>query len=123
MENYKKSRRRITHILPILNEDKADTFATHLQNIFTPNESALNSNECPSQTENNRHKTFQNVLLKEFKRELNPKKSAEYDLIAELVITKLPTKGLKMSLLLVNAIFRLMHVPTHWKVAELIINL
>jgi len=132
----KKLRRKITHVPPILkgdneyaktDQEKADTFATHLQNIFTPNEPTTDSNECPPQTENNWHKTIKKVTLKELKRELkyniNPKKSPGYDLITGLVLKKLPTKGLKMLLLLVNATFRLMYVPAQWKIAEMIMIL
>ena len=64
------------------------------------------------------------VTLKELKREikynLNPKKSPGFDLITGHVLKMLPTKGLLMLLMLINATIRLMHVPDSWKIAEMI---
>lgn len=132
----KKLRTKIAHVPPILKEDneyaktdqeKADTFAEHLGNIFTPNEATMDSEEEFPQIENNYYKTIKKVTLKELKRELkynlNPTKSPGYDLITGLVLKKLPTKGLKMLLLLVNATFKLTYVPAQWKIAEMIMIL
>ena len=132
----KKLRKKISHVPPILKEDneyaktdqeKADSFAQHLANIFTSNESVDDANTDLSHTINSWNKIIKKVTLKELKRELkynlNPKVSPGYDLITGQVLKKLPTKGLQMLLLLVNASFRHMHVPAHWKVAEMIMTL
>lgn len=132
----KKLRRKIPHLPPLLkanneyaktDQEKADTFAHYLENIFTPNKSADGADTDLPQIVNNWSKTIKTVTLKELKRELkyslNPKKSPGYDLITGQVLKKLPTKGLQMLLILVNATFRLMHVPAHWKVAEMILIL
>lgn len=62
--------------------------------------------------------------MKELKRvikyNLNPKKSPGFDLITGQVIKNLPTNGLLMLRLLINASLRLTHFPDSWKVAEMI---
>jgi len=59
-------------------------------------------------------------LKREIKRNLNPKKSPGFDLITGRVLKMLPTKGLQMLLILINATIRLTHVPDTWKIAEMI---
>lgn len=53
-------------------------------------------------------------------KELNPKKAPGYDLITGFVLKKLPTKGVLFLTRLFNAILRTAHIPSQWKVAQII---
>lgn len=128
----KKLTKKITPVPPILLENndwartdqqKVDAFADLLEDTFKPN-----TNNCPDPTAtefiNRDNKPIKKVTLKELKREikynLNPKKSPGFDLITGRVLKMLPTKGLQMLLILINATIRLTHVPDSWKIAEMI---
>uniref|UniRef100_A0A0A9YN50 Putative RNA-directed DNA polymerase from transposon BS n=1 Tax=Lygus hesperus TaxID=30085 RepID=A0A0A9YN50_LYGHE len=64
------------------------------------------------------------ITIQELKNEimfnLSPKKAPGYDLITGKILKELPEKGLKKLLHIINASFRLHHVPLQWKVAEVI---
>lgn len=128
----KKLTKKIIPVPPILLENdiwartdqqKADAFAELLEDTFKPN---VNDSPDPTLMEyiNQDNKPIKKVTLKELKREikynLNPKKSPGFDLITGRVLKMLPTKGLQMLLILINATIRLTHVPDTWKVAEMI---
>lgn len=49
---------------------------------------------------------------------MNPKKAPGYELITGGVLKQLPRKGIVKLTNLINAAFRLRHVPTVWKIAE-----
>ncbi|KAF6198264.1 hypothetical protein GE061_008011 [Apolygus lucorum] len=64
------------------------------------------------------------VTLKELKGEIksniNAKKTPGYDLITGRIMKELPEKAVIKLLHIINATFRLKHVPSQWKVAEVI---
>jgi len=99
----------------------------HLQIIFTPNETTGQEFVIPSHLTNNFFKPIKKVTLKELKYELkfnmSAKKAPGYDLITGQVLKMLPTKGLRMLLILINTSFRLMYIPAPWKMAEMMMIL
>lgn len=107
----------------INSEQKADTFAHHLEQIFQPNEAtALPDNDLVNHTSND-DLEIKLVTPKEVRNEisrLNKKKSPGYDLITGEVLQNLPHKAIVKLTTLINASFRLKYVPDMWKVAEVI---
>ena len=105
------------------NKQKADTFADHLENIFKPNEidSDIDIQEVTNREENI---TIKLVTPKEVANEietnLNPKKAPGFDLITGNILKQLPKKGIVKLTHLFNAAIRLRHVPSSWKVSEVI---
>jgi hypothetical protein len=107
----------------ISNSEKAELFAEHLAATFTTDESGNNS--VPTNIEHD-NKTFEHicpVTPKEVSQEIKQislKKSPGYDLITGEILKHLPRKAVVMITMLINAAFRLKHVPSCWKVAEVI---
>lgn len=104
-------------------KDKADIFAEHLEETFQPlpRQTAI---ENTFLTQKEDELDIRPVTLKELKNEikhnLNAKKSPGYDLITGKIIKSLPEKCLKKLLHIINAAFRMKHVPQQWKIAEVI---
>lgn len=104
------------------NKQKADLFANYLEEIFSPNEAA---DDIPLQeienTENEEiHLVTPKEVANEIKNNLNPKKAPGFDLVTGEILKQLPQKAIVMLTYLINASFRLKHVPRVWKVAEVI---
>lgn len=57
---------------------------------------------------------------KTIRENINAKKCPGYDLITGLILKKLPKKGLVFLTNLFNAIIRLSHIPSQWKVAQIV---
>lgn len=55
------------------------------------------------------------------KKDLNAKKAPGYDLITGKVLKQLPEKALRLLTIIYNAVLRLNHYPTQWKVAQIIL--
>jgi endonuclease/exonuclease/phosphatase family metal-dependent hydrolase len=125
----KKLRKSTKHVPPIRNAggpwavdslQKATLFADHLAETFTANPSEdvttpINRKNLPG--------SISLVTPKEVSEEIQSiasKKSPGYDLITGEIIKNLPKKGIVMLTYLINATFRLKHVPACWKVAEVI---
>lgn len=106
----------------ISNEQKANIFAEHLQQTFQT--SAEESSE--KITLDVTHHDELNIRLatpKEVQnmiKNLAKKKSPGYDLITGELLQNLPRKAIVKLTTLINATFRLKHVPDIWKVAEVI---
>lgn len=127
----KKIKRPITSMPPIRKDDspwardnkqKADLFAEHLADIFTPNQIFVNNillDIDNPRTENITPVTPKEVA-EEIKTNLNLKKAPGFDLITAEILKQLPRKCIVMLTYLFNAAFRLKHVPASWKVAEVI---
>ena len=103
------------------NQQKASRFAEHLEQIFQPNNSNNEDLTCtrtpPVSLE------IRLVTPKEVQaniKKMNKKKSPGYDLITGEVLQNLPRKAIVKLTTLINAAFRLKHVPDVWKVAEVI---
>lgn len=108
-------------------KEKADVFAAHLEETFKPYDGQAAIGNTNSGTElPSDNFTLTNATLMELKREiefLRPKKAPGYDLITGEVLKVLPRKALIKLLYIINAALRLKHVPSQWKVAEVIMIL
>ena len=126
----KNLKRPIMQTPPIKNADgtwarnddqKAERFAEHLEKTFQPNE-GCDLYPLPEIVEQE-GKDITFVTPTEVKREiqlLSSKKTPGFDLITGEVLKRLPRKAVVKVTNLVNASFRLQHVPQSWKVAEVI---
>ena len=125
----KRIKRPITSIPPIRanngpwardNKQKADLFAEHLADTFTPNQG--NMDHVMNNINNPRSENITPVtpreVAEEIRTNLNPKKAPGFDLITGEILKQLPRKGMVLLTYLFNAAFRLKHVPRCWKVAE-----
>lgn len=108
-------------------EHKAELFADHLEQTFKPNEqytreSVNNTDQLLPLLE--RGEEIPLVTPKEvendIKNNINPRKAPGFDLITGLILKQLPRKGIVKLTNLINATFRLKHVPKIWKIAEVI---
>lgn len=105
-------------------KQKADLFANHLENVFKPL-------PCAGITENiiltkrNDEEEIPPVTLKELRsiirHNFNVKKAPGYDLINGRIMKELPDQALLKLQYIINACFKLKHVPKHWKIAEVIV--
>lgn len=105
-------------------KQKADIFAEHLSNVFKScSQSTSEANTTLLEKEDEQEIPF--VTLKELmnmcKHNLSNKKAPGYDLITGQVIKELPDVAFKKLLLIINACFKLNHMPGHWKIAEVIV--
>lgn len=126
----KRMNRPIKPIPPIRDENgawardgkqKAELFATHLENTFHPNEE-LEEVEQPEILPENQEIDIVSPkeVAKEIRDNINPKKAPGFDLITGEILKQLPKKGIVKLTHLINAVFRLKHVPILWKTAEVI---
>lgn len=107
-------------------KEKADVFAAHLEQTFKPYDGqevydGSNRLELPSDD-----LILASATLRELKQvieNLKPKKAPGYDLITGEILKALPRKALIKLLHILNAALRLKHVPSQWKVAEVIMVL
>lgn len=135
----KRLKRPQQHNTPLKNDnntwarsdkDKAETYAKHLKNVFTPHPSQLSPNEekditdllnGPCAAEHVRHRKFKIADIKQtIMNEINTQKAPGFDLISGKVLQELPENCFKLITYIFNAILRLNHVPSAWKVAQII---
>lgn len=111
-------------------QEKADVFADHLSNVFTPFEQLVTaeSEEFIHQFLNNPIEEEQfstRFKVKEVKKliltNINPKKAPGYDLITGKILKELPYQGFRLLAIIFNAIIRLGYFPKQWKKAEIIL--
>ncbi|CAG4981135.1 unnamed protein product [Colias eurytheme] len=106
--------------------EKAETFANYLTEVFKPNE-AVNPEDPEIDRVLNQDlqlslpikPTSPRELLKEIA-DLDSKKAPGFDMITPKVIKELPRKCIVFLTSLFNAIFRTSHVPTIWKISEVV---
>lgn len=126
----KKFKKAVTHRAPIRktdgtwaknNKEKAEIFAEHLAGIFQPNigVSDIDVDNITNNYVNSIPLVRRKELLKEIKG-LKIKKAPGFDLITAQVLKNLPKKAVKFLQLLMNAAIKLTHIPSIWKVAEII---
>lgn len=133
-KSTKGLKRPIMQIPPIKKEDgnwarsseqKAECFATHLENTFQPldqqEEDVLE--ETVPQDEENIALVTPGEVMKEIKYNIHSKKAPGFDLITGEILKQLPRKALVKLTYLINAAFRLKYVPKLWKVAEIVMIL
>lgn len=101
---------------------KADIFASHLAQTFTPIEDQEGETtwEERCQEEESIRPTSPNEVYAEIKENMKSRKAPGFDLITGEVLKQLPRKALVKLTHLFNAAFRLRYVPRFWKVAEVI---
>lgn len=106
------------------NQSKADTFADHLANIFTPHLATTDDLPLEDATPVHQEVGIPNVTIREVQRtisaEINPRKAPGYDLITGQILKHLPRKVIAKIAMIINAAFRLRYVPQLWKIAEVI---
>lgn len=135
----KKLKRPKQHIPPIRkpdntwaksDEEKAETFAEHLSNIFKPNPPQTNIDEENMQSYLNSPlqlslpiKHFSACEVEQEIKYLNNKKSPGYDLITATALKNLPKKGIVAITQIFNAIIRIQYVPIQWKFSQIILIL
>lgn len=104
------------------NQEKADVFANHLEETFTPlpRQCAFENIKRVSKIDLDhiplvKFKELQKVITR-----LSNKKTPGYDLITGEILKELPRKGKLKLLNLINASIRLKYVPMQWKIAEVV---
>lgn len=104
--------------------EKADVFANHLADIFTPNSELINvdtsirSNSNGNQVPFVRRKELSKIIKK-----LDNKKAPGFDLITAEILKNLPRNAVLLLTRIFNAAIKLRHFPSGWKVAEIIMIL
>lgn len=102
--------------------EKAEAFAMHLEEVFTPS-IQRNSQNLPEVLVNKNTQLikfkFKNVK-KMICDQINPKKAAGEDLITGKMIRELPDKFIKVLTYLFNAIMRVGYYPRKWKISQII---
>lgn len=103
------------------NQQKANRFAQHLANTFTANEGEEQLEQM-MQNQDNLEIAFTTPkeITKMIKENINPKKAPGFDLITGEILKHLPKKAIVKLTHIINAAFRLKHVPSLWKIAEVI---
>lgn len=99
---------------------KATLFAEYLASIFSPDTLCTQHLEA---VVNNDEETLSFTSVSELKREirnLNSKKSPGYDLITGDLLKHLPHRGVVKLSRIFNAAINLTHVPSIWKLAEIV---
>lgn len=101
--------------------EKAQVFSEYLENIFSLNniqtplrfdiQYDITDYIVPEITETE----IQNEIIN-----LSDKKAAGYDLITAEILKQLPRKGIIVLTKIIHSIFELEHIPTYWKVAEVL---
>lgn len=130
----KKIKRTITSVPPIKSnhgswaredKQKADLFAQHLAEVFTPNQAQTHhlTNYIDNPNSEKIRPTSPKEVAEQIRSHLNPNKAPGFDLITGQILKHLPRKGITMLTYLFNAAFRLRFVPSCWKVAEVIMLL
>lgn len=127
----KKIKRVVVNAPPVKKEDgtwarssqeKADTHADHLENVFKPHPNESDHVFVPADY-NGEQTYIKPVSPKEVEleiKQLNSKKSPGFDLVTIDMLKQLPRKAILKLTHLINASFRLKHVPKQWKIAEII---
>lgn len=115
--------------LAISNLDKANLFASDLENRFTPHPDILNINHCQlvETTLQNTlpmclptHHTSPSEVLNIIKK-LRNNKSPGHDMITNKIAKKLPRKAVLFLTYIYNSILRLSYIPPSWKHSVIIL--
>jgi hypothetical protein len=109
------------------NKEKANLFAEHLADVFTPNDN-IHNQEIVDFLQHDQVTEEPTIMLtpKEIKKEityLNNKRAPGLDQISAKMIQELPKKGTVTVTYIFNAVLRLHSWPKHLKVAKIILVL
>lgn len=104
-------------------KQKAEAFAAHLRNTFTPNNHNININPPDWNVSDASNPitekiSFETVLRKI--KEINPNKAPGHDMITGKLIKELPIRGKYIVKEIFNAILKLNYFPSAWKQAKII---
>ena len=105
-------------------QDKADTFALHLEDQFKPNEitSSIKPNPVPK-CYNACIELFTPLMVAKEIDKMNCKKSPGHDGITGRMLRELPRRGILYLTLIFNAIIISNYFPESWKLAKIIVVL
>lgn len=133
----KSIRQPKTSIPPIMKSDgtwaksdteKSDEFSKHFDQVFKPFFQNLNIPDdiiefldSPQQMSLPISPFKPSDIKDVIQKELKAKKAPGYDLITNKILKELSRKGLTLLTLLFNAILRLQHFPSQWKVAQIVL--
>lgn len=107
-------------------QEKTDTFATHLANVFKPNESCVPENPEIDITLNQDLQLclpLRPTSPRELSRLISTMKSNKvpgFDLITPKILKELPRKGLVFLTTLINASLRTSYIPALWKISQIV---
>ena len=108
-------------------KQKAEVFAAHLDNIFSPNEINPPNNISTAVNESLQEPYQLDLPIKKFSvtevmtvvKTLKPNKSPGYDLITSKVLNELPIEGFYFLTCLFNSLLRTSFMPPQWKVGQI----
>ena len=107
-------------------EEKAELFARHLSEVFTPHDNTFDPDVENKLTNLNKHQKLPAFTIMEINqviKRLFPHKAPGPDNTTAQMLQELPTPGLKVLLYILNAILRLEYWPTTFKLAKIIMVL
>lgn len=110
------------------NKEKADTFASHLEKVFTPTDRTCTEEEeiqnllIPGEPLNSENLSTKTTLreVRHIINSLHPKKSPGHDEIPGKLLKELPEKALRLMTIIFNAILRTGIFPQKWKIAKIV---
>lgn len=100
--------------------EKADAFASHLEKVFTPNDTTMRCSTLVTSDNVNNPIKFRFSALKFAINEINLKKSPGPDRITGSMIRHLPTSAVRVILFIFNAMLRIGFFPASWKISEIV---
>lgn len=108
-------------------QNKADTFALHLANVFCPNETSVPESE---EVDDIINQDFQmssppapitvREVWRTINKELKDKKAPGFDLITKEVLVQLPRKAIVFITTLFNSMQRVQYFPRLWKISQIL---
>ena len=99
--------------------EKGELFVEHLKKVFTPNTTS-STVEMPPVIPQHRVATPLRFEVRDVEKaifELNPKKAPGIDKISNKMLLELPRMAVRIILFIFNAMLRLEHYPSNWKVS------
>lgn len=109
--------------------EKANVFADHLENVFTPSVRTIPKEEETSMLNNSQLEDCEDYPLKAVKikeinhiiKNLKNRKSPGIDNVNGKLLKELPPKAKRFITIIMNAIIRLSYFPSQWKIAKIIL--
>jgi len=102
-------------------EERAETYAEHLEMVFQPNDLVTDVVPDIQPAQGKEVRIFSPTEIRNtIKVKLDPKKAPGHDQITAQILQELPHKALVLLTYLFNAVLRLQYVPRQWKLARII---
>lgn len=99
-------------------QEKADTFAEHLENVFTSNNISSDIQPTITNTTGNKIKLTSPTEVQDIIKKLKPRKAPGHDMLTAEILKELPMKAFVMLTYIFNAAIRTNYFPKQWKVAK-----